>query len=177
MANFSALHHRLKNPSSASPQVGMGPLGAASPSQHATRDSTSSTPGTGFSSFRTPDPAEEPLPIRRKKSALSLRLGRKDELKLPKEFLAEFWGILARENGDIGWTQAVRTFLGMLQQKNGTGTKTYAGANMREIPTLLASESSKHSPADTSVLIMPAPGGDGFGACTCAPEPLLDTAV
>lgn len=76
--------------------------------------------------------------IKRKKSGLRLSIGgSKNDLKLPKEFLLEFWGQLSSEEGDMGWQQAVRGFLLLVQKK---GTKTSPGANMREIPTLLQSE-------------------------------------
>lgn len=74
--------------------------------------------------------------IRRKKSASAL-IFRKDDLKLPREFLLEFWKRLAAEPGDSGWSQAVHGFL-LLTRK--LGTKTAAGANLREIPVLLESE-------------------------------------
>lgn len=113
--------------------------------------------------------------MRRKKSALSPRLGRKDELKLPREFLQEFWTILTHEQGDMGWTQAVLTFLGMLQKK---GTKTSTGANMRDIQVLYTSESKQERRyLQPSILIMPPTRGDGVRAHRCAQEPLPHTSV
>lgn len=76
--------------------------------------------------------------MRRKKSIGYLRLGRKDELKLPREFIIEFWGILGAEEGDANWHQAVRGFLALVQKK---GYKTSSGSSMREIPVLIESES------------------------------------
>jgi hypothetical protein len=84
-----------------------------------------------------PSPEDGTVPtIKRKKSALSIRLG-KDDLKLPKEFVVEFWDRLSQEPGDSGWMQAVRGFLVLVQKR---GTKTAAGANMRDIHTLLDSK-------------------------------------
>ena len=101
-----------------------------------------SAPSTGsrrFTSFLSPDPARDELTVRCKKSALRISLsGKKDELKLPKEFLGEFWGTLSAEDGDRSWTWAVNNLLGLVQKK---GTKTASGLNMRDIPTLLESES------------------------------------
>ncbi|OCF44431.1 cytoplasmic protein [Kwoniella heveanensis CBS 569] len=74
---------------------------------------------------------------RRKSSGFGLSLGRnKSEdggVKLPKEFLLEFWGVLANEAGDEGWKSAVTSFLGLIKK----GTKTPSGLNLREVPTLL----------------------------------------
>ncbi|KLT40639.1 hypothetical protein CC85DRAFT_303946 [Cutaneotrichosporon oleaginosum] len=136
----AALQHRLKTPSAASPKITLGPAAIIGtfPSSPSVSMGEMTPKSPGFGSFRSPEPVDLPLPMRRKRSVLSLRLGRKDELKLPREFLAEFWGVLSAESGDMGWTQAVRTFLGMLKK----GTKTAGGANMREIPTLCATFTS-----------------------------------
>lgn len=78
-----------------------------------------------------------PLPMRRRKSISYLRLKSKDELKLPREFLAEFWGVLVAERGDAAWQQGVKGFLALVQKK---GYKTASGLSMREIPVLVDSE-------------------------------------
>ncbi|BEI83764.1 hypothetical protein CcaverHIS002_0403680 [Cutaneotrichosporon cavernicola] len=137
----AALQRRLKAPSVASPKMTLGPaaiIGTLPPGSSFASNGEITPKSPAFSSFRSPDPVDLPLPIRRKKSVLSLRLGKKDELKLPREFLTEFWVVLSAEVGDIGWTLAVRTFLGMLKK----GTKTATGANMREITTLYATFTS-----------------------------------
>ncbi|GMK58894.1 hypothetical protein CspeluHIS016_0603360 [Cutaneotrichosporon spelunceum] len=137
----AALQRRLRAPSAASPESSLGPaaiIGILPPGPTFATNGEMTAESTTFSSFRPPEPVGLPLPMRRKKSVLSLRLGKKDELKLPREFLTEFWLVLSAEPGDIGWTLAVRTFLGMLTK----GTKTAAGANMREIPTLHATFTS-----------------------------------
>lgn len=85
-----------------------------------------------FSQF-SPD-GGRPEPKRKSSFGLSLKKDKEvDHLKLPKEFLAEFWGTLANEQGDKGWHEGVSTFLGMIKK----GTKTGSGMNLREIPTLL----------------------------------------
>ena len=48
----------------------------------------------------------------------------------------EFWGTLAKEDGDDGWRTGTNAFLGMIKK----GTKTPSGMNLREIPTLLEGE-------------------------------------
>ncbi|WOO80435.1 putative protein [Vanrija pseudolonga] len=84
--------------------------------------------------------------LKKRKSGLGLRLGRKDaDLKFPKEFLLEFWGVLAADGGDTGWIQAVRGFLALVKKH---GYKTGAGANMREVGTFL----------DTFSTCLPPPG-------------------
>ncbi|WVQ81673.1 hypothetical protein IAT38_003798 [Cryptococcus sp. DSM 104549] len=97
-----------------------------------------------------PPPSPPPQQIRRKSSAWTLG-GKKDKsedsgVKLPKEFLLEFWGILGAEEGDQGWKTAVAAFLGMVKK----GTKTPSGLNLREVPTLLE--------AFTQVIPSPGPG-------------------
>nr|XP_018258943.1 cytoplasmic protein [Kwoniella dejecticola CBS 10117]OBR81101.1 cytoplasmic protein [Kwoniella dejecticola CBS 10117] len=92
---------------------------------------TPTFPGSG----QTPSPGPGG---RRKSSGFGLSLGRNKSddgqgVKLPKEFLLEFWGILANEEGDQGWKAAVVTFLGLIKK----GTKTPSGLNLREVPTLL----------------------------------------
>ncbi|KAL1411961.1 hypothetical protein Q8F55_002954 [Vanrija albida] len=82
----------------------------------------------------------------KKRKSLGLRLGKRDaDLKFPKEFLMEFWGVLAAEGGDTGWIQAVRGFLALVKKH---GYKTGAGANMREVGTFL----------DTFSTCLPPPG-------------------
>ncbi|WWD20945.1 hypothetical protein CI109_105423 [Kwoniella shandongensis] len=76
---------------------------------------------------KTPDMAGSqtpPTPGRRKSSGFGLSMGKHksdaDVIKLPKEFLAEFWGTLASEDGDQGWKTAVSGFLSIIKK----GTKT-----------------------------------------------------
>jgi hypothetical protein len=81
-----------------------------------------------------PDSPSSPHVIRRKSSfGISLKSNKSDDTKLPKEFLLEFWGALANEDGDAGWKAGVMSFLSMIKK----GTKTEAGMNLREISTLL----------------------------------------
>jgi hypothetical protein len=86
-----------------------------------------------------PAPASPTTPVAsRRKSSFGLGKKNKEEvLKLPKEFLMEFWNTLAAEEGDGDWSDTVATFLGMIKK----GTKTPSGLNLREIPTLLDGES------------------------------------
>ena len=75
----------------------------------------------------------------RRKSSFGLNIGKRsdsDGIKLPKEFLLEFWGTLANEDGDAGWKIATASLLGMTKK----GTKTASGMNLREIPILLEGE-------------------------------------
>ncbi|ODN97020.1 hypothetical protein I350_07998 [Cryptococcus amylolentus CBS 6273] len=55
-------------------------------------------------------PTTPPPNLRRKRQGV----------KLPKEFLREFWGILGGEEGDQGWKTTVKAFLGMIKK----GTKS-----------------------------------------------------
>ncbi len=96
-----------------------------------------------FSSFSRESPASTnggvSPGVGKRKSSFGLNIGRKSEadgMKLPKEFLMEFWGTLANEDGDAGWKTATGSFLGMIKK----GTKTPSGMNLREIPTLLEGE-------------------------------------
>lgn len=140
--SYRALHQRLAVPT---PRFSF-----TSPPQSPALNSSPliSNAGAGsrmtYGSFRSPDitlPSEFDTPpqvIKRKKSALSIRLGRhKDELKLPRELLLDFWTVLSVEGGDPAWQRAVNALLTMVQKK---GTKTASGANLREIPTLVESE-------------------------------------
>jgi hypothetical protein len=82
----------------------------------------------------TPDSPSSPHTIRRKSSfGISLKSNKLDDTKLPREFLLDFWGALANEDGDAGWKSGVISFLSMIKK----GTKTEAGMNLREISTLL----------------------------------------
>ncbi|WVR09258.1 hypothetical protein IAU60_006323 [Kwoniella sp. DSM 27419] len=91
-----------------------------------------------------------PGPGRRKSSGFGLSLGRNKSddggVKLPKEFLIEFWGLLGAEDGDAGWKATTAGFLGMVKK----GTKTPSGLNLREVPTLLE--------AFTACIPAPTPG-------------------
>ncbi|KAK8843517.1 hypothetical protein IAR55_007177 [Kwoniella newhampshirensis] len=86
---------------------------------------------------KTPEMATPPTPARRKSSGFGLSMGKHksdaESVKLPKEYLAEFWGTLASEEGDQGWKTAVGSFLSLIKK----GTKTPSGLNLREVPTLL----------------------------------------
>lgn len=74
-----------------------------------------------------------PSPRRKSSFGLSLKSAKSDDVKLPREFLLDFWGALAEEEGARGWKAGVSSFLSMIKK----GTKTEAGMNLREIPTLL----------------------------------------
>ncbi|ORY25540.1 hypothetical protein BCR39DRAFT_543937 [Naematelia encephala] len=149
----AVLHHHLANPpprvarqpqhNSTSPMpspalTGTSPSGSRLhfPSFNSPGGSkTPELPSGGSTPNGTPSPV---IPMnRRKSSAFGLTLGRKEKEdagpKLPKEFLTEFWGKLAFEDGDSGWKSAVTTFLGMVKK----GTKTPSGLNLREVPTIL----------------------------------------
>ncbi|WWC91481.1 uncharacterized protein L201_006427 [Kwoniella dendrophila CBS 6074] len=91
--------------------------------------------GSMFPGQQTPSPG---LGGRRKSSGFGLSLGRNksddgQSVKLPKEFLLEFWGILSNEEGDQFWKSTTTNFLGLVKK----GTKTPSGLNLREVPTLL----------------------------------------
>nr|XP_019009601.1 cytoplasmic protein [Kwoniella pini CBS 10737]OCF48382.1 cytoplasmic protein [Kwoniella pini CBS 10737] len=129
------------------PPMPSPPLQGTSPNGSRLTFSSFSPPTTGSktpemggtasfpSSGQTPSPG---MSGRRKSSGFGLSLGRNksddgQSVKLPKEFLLEFWGILANEDGDSGWKTSVITFLGLTKK----GTKTPSGLNLREVPTLL----------------------------------------
>ena len=84
---------------------------------------------------------------RRKSFGLAIKKPESDLVKLPKEFLIDFWNVLKVEQGDPGWDTAVNGFLGMIKK----GTKTGSGMNLREVPTLLDGQSfqpKKHKVMD-----------------------------
>ncbi|EIW67151.1 hypothetical protein TREMEDRAFT_40715 [Tremella mesenterica DSM 1558] len=110
--------------------------------------STAPSPSPGLNSpaflssppiLRTPDPQNSPKrtttppTVRRKSFGISLKRSDPDALKLPKEFLIDFWNTLSEEQGDTAWTNGVQTLLGLVTK----GSKTPSGMNLREIPTLL----------------------------------------
>jgi len=76
--------------------------------------------------------------VNRRKSSFGLNKKKDDVLKLPKEFLLEFWTTLGDATGDAAWKDAVGSFLGNIRK----GTKTPSGLNLREIPVLLECECS-----------------------------------
>lgn len=85
-----------------------------------------------------PSPGTPPPILRRKSSVWTLGKHKDsgDAVKLPKEFVLEFWGILGAEEGDMGWKSTVKNFTGIIKK----GSKTPSGLNLREIPTLLEGE-------------------------------------
>jgi hypothetical protein len=88
-----------------------------------------------LSTGSSPNPGTTPSPgMTKRKSSFGLNLKKdKDELKLPKEFLIEFWGVLASDAGDAPWKASVVNFLANIKK----GTKTQSGMNLREVPVLL----------------------------------------
>ncbi|WRT68812.1 uncharacterized protein IL334_005792 [Kwoniella shivajii] len=102
--------------------------------------------GTSFFPSQSQTPSPGPPMNRRKSSGFGLSLGRhksEEGVKLPKEFLLEFWGTLANEEGDHVWKSAVVSFLGLIKK----GTKTPSGLNLREVPTLLEAFTSSIPPS------------------------------
>ncbi|TYJ51197.1 hypothetical protein B9479_008245, partial [Cryptococcus floricola] len=167
----AVLHHHLLSPNPAAPKPSSIRSNSSSrdpplPSPPLTGTSPNGSRFTSFSFHSAPSyntapklpetpttPTTPPPNLRRKSSAWTLGKGHKTEgegVKLPKEFLLEFWGILGGEEGDQGWKTAVGAFLGMIKK----GTKTPSGLNLREIPTILE--------AFTSNIPPPSP--------TCAPQ-------
>jgi hypothetical protein len=148
----SALHQHLLHPPATTPTQNFAtpPLPPLpSPQLQGTSPSGSRLnfgfPGSRKSSMHAPESEFEPVqspPVPRRKSTFSLAPRKKDiELKLPKEFLAEFWGVLGDEQGEAGWSETVAIFLGDVKK----GTKTSTGLNLREIPVLLECESDLSS--------------------------------
>ena len=138
-ADRSLLQQTLSNPRPANGSSSPLP----SPSITGTSPSGSRL-SLGLSSPKSPNwpaPASPTTPIAtRRKSSFGLgKKNKEDALKLPKEFLLEFWNTLAAEEGDADWSDAVAAFLGMIKK----GTKTPSGLNLREIPTLLDGESMR----------------------------------
>ncbi|ORX38986.1 hypothetical protein BD324DRAFT_618118 [Kockovaella imperatae] len=85
----------------------------------------------------SPEISSPPLgpAMNRRKSSFGLSKKKKDDedsLKLPKEFLVEFWNVLEAENGNQGWKITTAAFL-----KQTKGTKTGSGMNLRYLPVLL----------------------------------------
>ncbi|WVQ64082.1 uncharacterized protein L199_002241 [Kwoniella botswanensis] len=145
VASAFSLHHTPPPPV---PPMPSPPLQGTSPNGSRLTFSSFSPPGSGhgpttpemggspvFPNTTTPSPGP---PGRRKSSGFGLSLGRNksddgQSVKLPKEFLLEFWGILANEDGDGIWKSTTANFLGLIKK----GTKTPSGLNLREVPTLL----------------------------------------
>lgn len=129
----SVLQQHLQNPPT--PRLPTSPISPGFPSPPVSGSSR-----LGFlNKSPTPDSPSSPHTIRRKSSfGISLKSNKSDDVKLPREFLLDFWGALANEDGDLGWKAGVTSFLSMIKK----GTKTEAGMNLREIPTLLEGKPS-----------------------------------
>ncbi|KAL7418776.1 hypothetical protein Q5752_006459 [Cryptotrichosporon argae] len=147
----AALHQHLLQPEAAPARhLGSNPAGFATPPLPPFASPTlngTSPNGSKFTFGAFTPPPIPPSPAPSDASQPQRAVGRRksfgflggkdkdrDECKLPKEFLIEFWGALAAEDGDVGWKQAVGGFLALVGKK---GTKTNSGLNMREVPTLL----------------------------------------
>ncbi|ADV25829.1 cytoplasmic protein [Cryptococcus gattii E566] len=159
----AVLHHHLLN-AALSPRKRLSSSSSMSHRSHVSGASVpplASPPATGnspnssrFTSLayntppHTPEPPSPSTPppiLRRKSSAWGLGKHKNDgdAVKLPKDFLLEFWGTLGAEEGDLGWESAVKGFTSIIKK----GSKTASGLNLREIPTLLEVFSSYIPPA------------------------------
>jgi hypothetical protein len=138
------LHHHLLNPPSITARSPT-PSSIASPALN----SPGASPRVGLSPLQSQKPLSPALDISsspkdskdsRKSFGFLSRSSKSDAetVKLPKEFLAEFWGTLANEDGDSGWNSSVKIFLGQIKK----GTRTPSGLNLREVGTLLEGESA-----------------------------------
>ncbi|WVW79162.1 hypothetical protein I302_101128 [Kwoniella bestiolae CBS 10118] len=143
VASAFSLHHTPPPPV---PPMPSPPLHGTSPNGSRLTFSTFSPPPGSAQAPVTPEMGSTPTLSgttpspggRRKSSGFGLSLGRNksddgQSVKLPKEFLLEFWGILANEDGDAVWKSTTASFLGLIKK----GTKTPSGLNLREVPTLL----------------------------------------
>ncbi|KIR25299.1 cytoplasmic protein [Cryptococcus deuterogattii 99/473] len=153
----AVLHHHLLNAalspckrlSSSSMSHRSHPSGASVPPLASPPATGISPNGSRFTSLayntppHTPEPSSPSTPppiLRRKSSAWVLGKHKNDgdAVKLPKDFLLEFWGTLGAEEGDLGWESTVKGFTSIIKK----GSKTASGLNLREIPTLLEGEYS-----------------------------------
>lgn len=142
LSSSSSMTHRSYSLGTSGPPLPSPPGTSISPNDSRITTSAYSTPP------HTPEPPSPgtPPPILRRKSSV-WTLGKHkdsgDAVKLPKEFVLEFWGILGAEEGDMGWKSAIKNFTGIIKK----GSKTPSGLNLREIPTLLEVFTSYIPPA------------------------------
>jgi hypothetical protein len=165
----SVLQQHLQNPPT--PRMPMSPTSPGFPSPPVSGSSR-----LGFlNKSPAPDSPASPHTIRRKSSfGISLKTNKSDDVKLPREFLLDFWGALANEDGDAGWKAGVVSFLSMIKK----GTKTEAGMNLREIPTLLEGKSQQWAAgSSSSLLVQSAPTRKPVGTYTRASHALLGVLV
>ena len=135
LSSSSSMTHRSYLPGTSAPPLPSPPATGISPNgSHITTSVYSTPPHTP----EPPSPGTPPLILRRKSSVWTLGKHKDngDAVKLPKDFVLEFWGILSAEEGDMGWKSAVKNFTGISKK----GSKTPSGLNLREIPTLLEGE-------------------------------------
>lgn len=137
LSSSSSMSHRSHVSGASVPRLASPPATSISPNSSRFTSLAYNTPPH---TPEPPSPSTPPPILRRKSSAWALGKHKNDAdaVKLPKDFLLEFWGTLGAEEGDLGWESAVKGFASIIKK----GSKTASGLNLREIPTLLEGEYS-----------------------------------